>query len=488
MNMKLESITQEYSQYIGEKNPDKVVKILTEISNHPSILSSHRTWEEYDRQWKSATKNGGSDTEIMTLAALTRESKLAKDHIHDAAATVAHDIAMGSGIIKEFTKPTLGEATPAGSTPELSVAWHNLRRTGIGGSSVSKVMGLHWKSQIGSPVYLEQDEYQDMLVDMSIEKMTPVEHADVPEKGVLYRGHMWEPVTLAWLSVHYNINVAISKDTWNGVNDYQVINVDGIIVDNEGNATGIVECKTSSREWTWEKGVPVNYRAQVLWYLNATGLDFAYVIVRFDTGRFEVFTIRADETIDGTSLTPRIDDSATTKAIAETWDAVEFYRENPEAIWEDSTTMSKEASRLGGIATSNHKLSSSAKEIVDGASVVHIEFSSPYERMDSRFTVPTVIEVGEDKYRWEEAEFPLYPLSDKPDDSLPTITGDRLCELMGDSIIVASNESTYMWLSTLLGGDDGIIDASAARRWIGYNPGKPDCRSTRDVLSWISTI
>lgn len=462
--------------------------LIEQISTHPDVVNIHKQWEEYDQNWKDVTKDpSSSDIDIMRAAALVREARKRKDAISDAASRIAHDVAEGCGVIQDYTGKTLGDAILAGSAPELSVEWHNLRRQGIGGSSMLSTLGFHWRTHNGSPVMMSDEEYLEMITDTAISKNTPVTVADNPTQGVLYRGHMWEPATLVWLAAHYDVNVAVSKDTWRGKHPRQVINTDGIIVDDKGSPIGIVECKTSSREWTWQWGVPTNYRAQVLWYLNATGLDFAYVIVRFDNGTFDVFTINADDTIDGTDATEKITSSNYLGDLDYVWGEVEYYRDRVARLWEDSPRLREEKNATLGYVPGIGKLDKDFLDDASDAVVIHGHITAPYERMDESFTTFSTVDVGGDSYAFSEAIYPLYPLEDKPEGDLKTIDAHQLEMRCGDGLVIATTMDTYKVLTRLI-GKDGVVCASALRRMYDGNPGGDDFVSTKEVVEWVETL
>lgn len=485
----MEKVVHDYMDYVGEKDRDKVLDAILGISRHEDVVRSHETWESYDQQWKDATKYDMSENDVIKYAALTRESMDAKNAVHDAAATLACKIVEESGILIDYDEDVLNQATVIGGVPELSAAWHNLRRGGIGGSTVSKILGFHWKSRNGYPVMMSNDERREMITDIAIEKMTHVTHAHPPTSGVLYRGHMWEPVSLAWLSVTHDIDIAVSKKTWNGVHPLQVINVDGIIVDDNGVPEGIVECKTSSRKWTWQWGVPVHYRAQVLWYLNATGLDYAHVVVRFDSGEFDVYTIYADETVDGTWQTERIDSDEYTDIISDTWESIQHYMSHLPMLWKDSPRLHAERKSVHAYVSEDDEglfVNDAFFDIIDDDNFViaQVETSAPYERMDESLTVPVSLTVNGDTVAVSGATYPLYPVDVAEDNS---IKPEDIPDSFGDCVIFAQNTETYDYLKREFPSMD-VINISALMRIDACEPGLSDFSSYEDVLEWLDSF
>lgn len=485
----MEKVVYDYNHVVGSTDEKEVLETLIAISQHEDVISSHTTWEDYDKQWKDSQKEGYSAVSIMRNAALTRESKRAKDSIHDAAATLACEIAEESGILIDYDRDTLGDATVIDGVPELSAQWHNLRRKGIGGSSVSKVLGFHWMSHNGSPIMIDDAEREEMITDMAIEKMTPVVHASIPQEGVLYRGHQWEPVSLAWLSLTHGYNVAVSKKTWRGKNPLQVINVDGIILDDKGEPEGIVECKTSSRTWTWQWGVPTHYRAQVLWYLNATGLDYAQVVVRFDDGTFDVFSINADETVDGTDFTEEITSDDYMGVIEKAWEDMSYYMDNHDALWSDSPRLSREKRDIQswyGHDNEGYFVTDDFLDIVEDKnfSIVKCQLEAPYERMDDSFTVPVSITVDNTTESVSGAVYPLYSTKIPKNDFKPL---EEILDGIKDKPIIAQDSDTFDYLDNHYDMDN-VIHVSALARLIDDKPGKADFSSHDDVIEWIDTF
>lgn len=197
---------------------------------------------------------------------------------------------------------TLGTATPLGTADEDTAEWHGMRRTGIGGSSVLGALGLtEDRRKDGSAKPMSKREYERHLAEMGEEKFgegtdwTPRE-----ETGPAARGHSWEPALLAhYAAENPDTSVAISPTTWKGDEDFQVVNVDGIKVDSDGKPFGLIECKNSDASGRWEDGTPLGYRAQMLYYLEVTGLDHADLVSRVD-GDVNIERIHRGETIDGT--------------------------------------------------------------------------------------------------------------------------------------------------------------------------------------------
>lgn len=464
-----------------EVTKDNLIDYLNAISQHPDVINSHLEWERVDQEWKDSIKNGESDVVILANAAKVREAKKIKDIYFDAAARLAERAVRSVTVVEEYDDDHLGTATVIEDVEELTAAWHNLRRKGIGGSSLSEALGFHWKSHIGSMVYMDNKELNELWLEMAVQKSTEVLKADIPDSGVLYRGHLWEEALIARWSVINNRRVGVSKATWRGVYDFQTVNMDGIILDDDGDPEGLLECKTSSREWTWGWGVPIHYRAQVLWYLKASGLKYAYVLVKFDSGVFDQYLIEAHETIDGTEDTYTIDEYI--DELNERWEKLDSYKQNPEKLWSVYKPLRKERKEVIDFIVPGGSLSENdAQEIIEDYAMVHAHQIVPYERMDDKFTEIYRVDVQDNIYGVDGISPVFY--------DYPEVQGDIIedpYDIIPDANLCAIDNVTYDWLVKEF-GKDGIINISAIRRMHDNAPGREDFNSINEAIEWLESI
>lgn len=464
-----------------EVTKDNLIDYLNAISQHPDVINSHLEWERVDQEWKDSIKNGESDVVILANAAKVREAKKIKDIYFDAAARLAERAVRSVTVVEEYDDDHLGTATVIEDVEELTAAWHNLRRKGIGGSSLSEALGFHWKSHIGSMVYMDNKELNELWLEMAVQKSTEVLKADIPDSGVLYRGHLWEEALIARWAVINNRRVGVSKATWRGVYDFQTVNMDGIILDDDGDPEGLLECKTSSREWTWGWGVPIHYRAQVLWYLKASGLKYAYVLVKFDSGVFDQYLIEAHETIDGTEDTYTIDEYI--DELNERWEKLDSYKQNPEKLWSVYKPLRKERKEVIDFIVPGGSLSKNdAQEIIEDYAMVHAHQIVPYERMDDKFTEIYRVDVQDNIYGVDGISPVFY--------DYPEVQGDIIedpYDIIPDANLCAIDNVTYDWLVKEF-GKDGIINISAIRRMHDNAPGREDFNSINEAIEWLESI
>lgn len=480
-----------------EVTRENFVEFIESIASHPCKINAHNQWYKIDDEWKQAKKDYAkkrcSREDVLALAALTREAYKIKDEVHDFFAYLADEATENLGIIENITGETLGTATKVSEVEELSVDWHNLRRGGIGGSSLSKSLGLHWMSSIGNLKFIEDDELDDLWINMMTDKSTEVIHANVPDHGVLLRGHLWEPALIARFGILNNIRVGVSKATWEGKSPLQRINTDGLILDAQGVPEGLLECKTSSREWTWEKGVPVNYKAQVLWYLQATGLKYAYVLVKFDSGTFDSFKIEADDVLDSVDYRKTIDDIL--PIMSDRWDSYKHYLdEDIEELWDVNQRLHDEFEHQVGENDIDDVI------LDDKFMQVTVHLLAPYDRMPDDFTHVDYVEVsyGTDKNQhtdiiktnlspvfYERATIDQEATSVEGDDA----AADKIDALFSDVLdtepdtqLIASDNATYDFLNAM--GFESM-NASALRRINDVAPGREDFSSHNEAYVWL---
>lgn len=268
---------------------------------------------------------------IKDAAITAYEVSRQRDAVENELAEFVHKVYLRNPL-PEYTVSTLGTATFIGQAEGGSDEWHALRQLGIGGSQILDAAGyeveytshrLKRKSENGRGYALE-----DLLHEKTL---TPEERVDEGSDAT-QRGHLWEPVLLDAYAEFTGANVVIGKQTWRGPKPWQVVNVDGIVLDADGVPEGLVECKNSNNHKKWEKGVPVEFRAQVLYYLDATGLEYADLVARVN-GDVTVHRIERGEPLDlnpskqsGTLGTTHIEDVHT--ALAEVWEAVKEVKED----------------------------------------------------------------------------------------------------------------------------------------------------------------
>ena len=460
------SMAQALSMADSASGDKEILEAIDALATNEEVLAAHKEWERIDAAHKD-DKTNGSFLDAAVSGAKTRIAYARKDFVFDLAAHAAQELAERSGVIEEYTGEKFGNATKLADVSELSPQWHDARMKGIGGSSLSGLLGFHWKSRNGFPVMLSHSELDSAWREMMATKVGNIpdgEYPPIPDSGVTFRGHAWEEALLVRYALLTGTRIGVTKATWKGAYDFQVFNMDGIILDSNGEPEGIVECKTSSREWTWDKGIPTNYRAQVLWYLKASGLSHAVVLVKFDSGYFEEFTINADETVDGTDRTCTIDEYL--PELSRKWEEFGQLRNNVDSMWDEVDSLVQEAVYCDEFFATQQGAIDSATPIVK------LRIEAPYVRMDDSYNRVTGMWTV-DGFSPVAVKSPLlYPLHPDEGDGIDISEVDELCK---DGFIIAADSETFSYIVALRDGDDRqVIHASAVRRWEDASPPTPD--------------
>lgn len=179
------------------------------------------------------------------------------------------------------TLDTLGTATRVGNFSSDDPQWHELRKTGIGGSDIAAICKASpwtspfklWAVKTGrlddNFVPSEAAEWGNRLEPIVIDKFAE-EHPD-------------------WV-IHRNVGTYRNADR-----AYQLANPDAIYELPDGRF-GIIEVKTSRFEDDWANGVPLYYQTQVQWYASAFGFKTTiYVVALFAGSKYRVFEVEPDE-------------------------------------------------------------------------------------------------------------------------------------------------------------------------------------------------
>lgn len=181
-----------------------------------------------------------------------------------------------------------GTAVALGSWPDGSPEWLEARRTRIGGSDIAAVMGLSpWQSR------WQLWHHKRGLDDGQ------------SSSALLEAGHYVEPAAAAWYADHHLPEGTWLRNTGTWVHqdrDWQLANPDRLIVDNphsERHPAGVLEIKfTPNNPGQWSRdgieGPPPHYWAQVQWYMDVFGVDWADVAV-LSTWGFRRFHVERDD-------------------------------------------------------------------------------------------------------------------------------------------------------------------------------------------------
>lgn len=165
------------------------------------------------------------------------------------------------------------------NTPE----WHELRKSGIGGSDVAAIVGVSkWTS-----AYALWAQKSGLIPD------------DFSDSEAMEWGRILEPVIRKkfadkhpeWEIIETDATFRSPKHPW------MLANVDGLI-DFGNNEWGVLEIKTAAYEDDWAYGVPRYYETQVRHYMRVFGLKRAFVAVLFHGSSYKEFEIVANDFLD----------------------------------------------------------------------------------------------------------------------------------------------------------------------------------------------
>lgn len=295
----LDQVWEDVQARFGEEH-----QTLTALAEQ-TRLEHARLKEEYE-----AAKSDPDVTEAMKIqmSRNLREAYYARREASDNAFAYRRETAQliaslsnkGVDLTSTFEGDRLGNLVPVGTSDTHSREWYQMRQKGIGGSDVGKILKVD--PEYGRSDY--ESVFNSKLVDytaMSDEEVAA--SGSDPENGVedaKDRGDAWEPIIRTMFAARNpQFEVQTSDTTWtNPDKDWQRVNVDSVLVDSETKQpVGVLECKTSMRPEDWENGVPPGYRAQVLHYLEASGLDFGYVAVSINDSEYRQYRIDRGEAI-----------------------------------------------------------------------------------------------------------------------------------------------------------------------------------------------
>jgi putative phage-type endonuclease len=159
------------------------------------------------------------------------------------------------------------------------------QQKGIGGSEIASVIGVNpYKPKF--KLWLEKTG------------QIPVEALD---NEFIKWGNILEPVIRKQFAKEtgfkvFQNNFVLQHDEW----DHVLANIDGEVIDPAYEGRGVLEIKTTSeynlKEWQGDK-LPIQYMAQVQWYMATTQYTYAYVVVLIGGNKLRWWVVERDEAI-----------------------------------------------------------------------------------------------------------------------------------------------------------------------------------------------
>lgn len=169
-----------------------------------------------------------------------------------------------------------------GSDEQVSAAWLQARRAGVGGSDVAAIMGL--------------STYKGAYT-LWAEKSGLAEPEDISDRPAVHWGNVLEPVVGAeYRANHPGREVRRVNGLCRSVErPWALASLDYEVRD-EGGTWGVLEIKTVGfrRAPDWDEGVPVYYQTQVQHYLDVTGRPYCDVAVLVAGQDYREYRIEAD--------------------------------------------------------------------------------------------------------------------------------------------------------------------------------------------------
>ncbi|MFJ3100301.1 YqaJ viral recombinase family protein [Streptomyces sp. NPDC086835] len=189
-----------------------------------------------------------------------------------------------------------GAQAPAAGRPDAPTArlllpatasadqWHEVRRSGIGGSDVAAILGLD-KYRGPRHVY-EAKHGRDTEAD----------------NEAMEFGRELEDVIARSFSRRANVPIVTPPGTLvHNEHPWMLANVDRYALDEAGAVVAPVECKNRSEYQAddWEEGVPDSPAIQAHWYMAVGGWDYAWVAALIGGNRLRYHRLERDEELIG---------------------------------------------------------------------------------------------------------------------------------------------------------------------------------------------
>jgi len=188
-----------------------------------------------------------------------------------------------------FDKTKLGSATLIGNFENGSPEWHELRKTGIGGSDIAAAVGCSpWTSQFA----------------LWAKKTGRIDDSFTVGEAAEWGNRLESVVLDKFEEEHPELYVYRNPGTWaNNDRGWQLANPDALAFNADKQSWHIIEVKTSRYEDDWTDGVPRYYQTQVQWYAQTFGLDSTiFVAALFAGSKYREFQVASDFVEQGINL------------------------------------------------------------------------------------------------------------------------------------------------------------------------------------------
>ena len=310
------------SSYVDEKTGKIKKRELSNVEKREYSLKYRRVFEQLAFLNKRLDEYRALTAEAAECMSLIREDLQNNDTFHAGLKQASKIYAYSSKVLGNFV------AQDFSSFSEQD--WQEYKLGGVGGSSIA-VITKSVKNNAKS-------KYEELLnVKAGI-----VEADDFVPTAAIERGNKWERNILhTYADKHPELNVAVSSLRWvgkkNTKTEFLRARFDGLVLDNNGIPSAIVEVKTGKRE-DWGSvdepltSIPENYIQQAIWYAMNTGLKYAVIVVLLDDVEYREYAIDMSD--------PRVVEKwrIIEEAVREFWDEVLLRRAQVELYGSEGFT------------------------------------------------------------------------------------------------------------------------------------------------------
>jgi len=308
LSEKLELISYSELEEIVDSNPS-IYQAFEKVLDERMKYSSKRALQLENCDPKNIDATNKVDSK--TFRAITKDFDLYRNKTAELVEALGNSKFYNDTLIELDENEHIGNLVPVTGFESNSKEWLEARFNSIGGSDVGAIAVMDFKSEESLSWFDKKNFYN--VEKSKISMPTPEDVArrqnlfGVLKTGAAYRGTVWERrIASEYAKAHPGYKVFTSKRQYaHPDRPWQTLNMDGFISDRkDGQINGILEIKTSGNPGDWKDGVPIGYRAQTLYYLNSTGLDFADVRVLINDHEYRDFRInKNDEVSPGSGVT-----------------------------------------------------------------------------------------------------------------------------------------------------------------------------------------
>lgn len=333
---------QAYEKSMKESNPLKPfkkrrIKDSSSIMNNVSVQVEILNSEDLDNYINSSPEVHKSVSEVIDLRAKSAneyykniqkfnpknpEADISSDaetykilskrlsEYRDRSAQIV-DAYVASDFYKPLTKTleddsSIGIARKIESLNPNTIEWVQARHNRIGASDVSAIAMIDFTDPKDLPGWAHAAIKNIENSKIKVEQPDKIRKMNSMRSGALYIGRVWEDrIRDDFVKENPKYTVYNAKSQYQHPdNEWQVINLDGVMSDRkDGKPNCLLEIKTGSLPNDWKDGVPVGYRAQVLYALETTDLDYAIVEARINDGeRFSYRIEKGEEISPGSGI------------------------------------------------------------------------------------------------------------------------------------------------------------------------------------------